>query len=119
MIMDIIGNQTSQHCALREKDRPKRIRDTTHKAKAPGSIRVCRNQVQRHSRNLPQKTIPDQKSHVPAKQNELEDGNAYEDIPDACRSKIPPPARHGIPRGCLNSKTAVPEPQSEGVYSRE
>src|SRR5215813_4646059 len=115
MIKDVTGNQTCEHRTLTEEYRTEYIGEAPEEAKTSSSVCVGGNQVQGNPGDLPEEAIPDQESHIPAKQDELQDRNAYENIPEARWRQIPPATWHCIPSGRFNSEAIVPEPESKTV----
>ncbi|HET6179689.1 MAG TPA: hypothetical protein VFE61_22385, partial [Candidatus Sulfotelmatobacter sp.] len=75
--------------------------------------------MQIHSGNLPKEPKPDKKPEVPPEKDELDDRNAHEYVPVASGSQIPASARVGIPRRCVKSDPATPDPHSQSVDNKQ
>src|SRR5262249_31591972 len=114
-VEDSTGGQASQHGSLGEKDGAKGVRTLAQESKTGAAIGVTRNEIQLQPGDVPKKTEPDKKSHVPAQQNELRNGQADKPVTDPGQVKCPPPASAGVPRRSADSDAVAPQPQAEDV----
>src|SRR5262245_48092663 len=74
-------------------------------------------QLQLDPRHLPQKASPDDQPPIPAKQQELEDRQAYIGIPDSGESQLGPcVGRNRIPRGGVEGEKMAPYLNVDPVY---
>src|ERR1700756_4031444 len=112
---DATGDDTGKHRALSEKDWAEGISALAEKSETGAAIGVCRNEVKVDSRDLPQEAKPDEQPHVPAQQDELQDGDADENIPETRRGKVPASPRQGIPSRGFDGNSAMPQPQAKSV----
>jgi hypothetical protein len=71
--------------------------------------------VQVDSGDLPEKAKSDEQPQTPAQKNELQDGNAYEHVPETSGREIPTLAWHSVPGRRVKSDPAVPDPQTYGI----
>src|SRR4029453_13073187 len=95
--------------------RAERIRALAKESQAGAAIRMTWNQIEVDAGHAPEKTKPDEESHVPAQQDELHDGNADEDVPHAGRSERPASTGRGIPGGLADRDATIPKRQAENV----
>src|ERR1700759_2523451 len=75
--------------------------------------------MQLDSRNLPEKSAPDEEPPVPAQKQELNNRNADKYVPITCGSQVRAPLRHCVPRGADDWDSILPVPQADRVHQNQ
>lgn len=111
----IVAESPASSRSLSEKDWAEGVGTLAKKSQTGAAIRVCWNKAQLDSGDLPEKAKPDEQPHVPAQEDELQDGDADENVPETGRGKVPASPRQGVPCRDFDGNSALPQPQAKSV----